>query len=225
MVRAILDGRKTQTRRVVKLHGNDGLQSDHSRWRFCEFHDDPRREVWQHSSDIQRVITETCPYGVPGDRLYMKEATWLWCERRPNGTTKTGRQKWHYVPVLNTPPVYVADHPTKPDWGYPVTTRSGNVQMWKYKTARFMPRLASRITLEIAEVRVQRVQEISNMDARAEGVDCAPHRGGTCGMADTGINQCAICPFRSLWDSINAKRGHGWDKNDWVWAITFKRVQ
>ena len=91
----------------------------------------------------------------------------------------------------------------------------------KWKPSIFMPRWASRITLEITDIRVQRLEDISNDDAKAEGVDCAPHRGGTCGVKDTGIDQCAICPYRDLWNTINGPKS--WNENPWVWCLSFRR--
>jgi len=76
-----------------------------------------------------------------------------------------------------------------------------------------MPRWASRITLELTDVRVQRLQEISAEDAVAEGCSALP---------DNGI---ALSRFTDLWNSINEKRGYGWGVNPWVWALTFKRLE
>ena len=81
-----------------------------------------------------------------------------------------------------------------------------NPRNGKWKPSRFMPRWASRITLEITEVRVERVQEISAADCFKEGVEMYK----------------PIQQFQSLWDSLNAKRGFGWEVNPWVWVIRFK---
>jgi hypothetical protein len=102
----------------------------------------------------------------------------------------------------------------------------------KYRTWRpsiFMPRWASRITLEITDVRVQRLQEISEDDAQAEGVCCRSdlawgHGGVGDQMAEWAVNHGHRFAFRELWDSINGKT-FPWDSNPWVWAITFKRIE
>lgn len=213
MVRAILEDRKTQTRRIVKMRGVDGLQTDHGKWRFCEFHDNPRRAVWQGVDVLQRIITEICPYGVPGDRLIVKEATWQWCRKVPNGKTKTGRPKYRYLlhgTVATGSVIYAADHPQKPQR----TSYAEPNMVWHYKHARFMQKHLSRIALEITDVRVQRVQEISAADCFAEGIV----------QTNPDIPKDPQIDFQSLWDSINAARGYGWDANPWAWAITFKRL-
>jgi hypothetical protein len=85
-----------------------------------------------------------------------------------------------------------------------------------------MPRWASRITLEIESIRVERVQEISHTDVRAEGFTCPEHdfSSGFC----TSYCDSLVGAFRDTWDALNAKRGHGWDANPFVWCISFKDV-
>lgn len=92
---------------------------------------------------------------------------------------------------------------------------------WTWNPSIFMPRWASRITLEITDVRVERVQEITEEDARAEGF---PGERWATGHGDYS----EIAPseqFRELWDKLNASRGFGWDANPWVWVIEFKRIE
>jgi hypothetical protein len=177
MVRAILDGRKTQTRRVLNPQPDFAAQPhfQHGRghagtgW-YCS-----ETEYPDEGSQFYR-----CPHGIPGDRLWVRE-TW----------TKNVAGFF-----------YRADFPlADPTWG-PV--------FWK--PSIHMPRAASRITLELTEVRVQRVQEISEADVLAEGVT------GVWKQGDHGYL------FSKLWDSINADRGYGWNVNPWVWALTFKRA-
>lgn len=195
MVRAILEDRKTQTRRVAK------------------------------GEYLTRPDPRYCPYGVPGDRLYVKEAAWIWCEKRPNGTTKTGRPKFRYIPTGGHHVVYCADSEK------PATRLDDNpAHLWRWKAARFMPRWASRITLEITDVRVQRVQEISEEDARAEGVGRYVMGHGPITDADVNADPGYLMyaqyrpSFQILWDSINEKRGFGWAANPWVWCVSFTRV-
>jgi hypothetical protein len=83
-----------------------------------------------------------------------------------------------------------------------------------------MPRWASRITLEVTGVRVERVQDISHDDALAEGIDT---RG--IGTSWEVREQHARIPFARLWDTINAKRGHAWESNPWVWVVEFRRIK
>lgn len=94
----------------------------------------------------------------------------------------------------------------------------------KLRSSIFMYRWVSRITLEITDVRVERLQDINNNDARAEGVDACPHRGGTCGFFETGIDQCFGCSYRMLWNQINGPKGKNWEFNPWVWIVEFRRV-
>lgn len=178
MVRALLAGTKTQTRRIAK---GDPF-----------FYNPPRG-----------------PYGQPGDRLRVKESAWMWCERRPNGNTKTGRQKWLYVPMRGAPIHYAADHSKKPGIDV-VSPETGNQWGWRLKIGRFLPAWASRITLEITGVRVERLQDISREDAAAEGWNPA-------------VDVCSpLIWYAALWESINGPGS--WALNPWVWVIEFRRA-
>ena len=142
----------------------------------------------------------------PGDRLYVKENTWIWCKKVHDGLTPTGKLKYRYTPV-GQHVVYQADHSTKPEQRIDDNPEHD----WRLKIARYMPKWAARIWLTVTDVRVERLQEISDCDAWAEGiVDEVPF-----GTAQT--------LFRELWDSLNAKRGYGWEQNPWVWVISFER--
>lgn len=177
MVRAILDGRKTMTRRVVK--GRDirvGIGTVTHR---------KRRADGDHWEPLP------CPYGQPGDRLWVKET---WADTR----TECKRNPVSYRATWNADDDF--------DRGF------------NWRPSIFMPRWASRITLEITAVRVERLQEITEEDAVKEGVipcvepDVVEHPPG------------CVCNFRNLWNSINAKRGFGWDSSPWVWVVSFKRI-
>jgi hypothetical protein len=212
MVRAILDGSKTQTRRVVKLTDSGRVKAAGS------------ARNW-HLDDPNAVLA--CPYGQPGDRLYVRE-TW--------GIFDAG-SKW----VENGQPldsdtefgvVYKADdHGGKQGECYWKTAPAGS-RCWatdeKFHPSIHMPRWASRITLEIVSVRVERLQEISEEDAKAEGVE--PIGGGLFQVYQRDPkfpNQvaclAATISYRQLWNSINGPGS--WDTNPFVWVVEFRRVQ
>jgi hypothetical protein len=191
MVRAILDGTKTQTRRVVKPQPIP--------WRATEC--DGAYE-WRYSRTSAAVfgsidgICTHCPYGAPGDTLWVRET-------------------WRGDPVE-----YRADtHSHGPADG------SRDAESVNWRPSIFMPRWASRLTLRITEVRVERLQEISEDDARAEGAGLLP-------CTYVGRCQSNSCPrhgrldryrlaYRALWDSINGK-AHPWESNCWVWVLSFE---
>ena len=155
MVKAILDGRKTQTRRVIK--------------------DQPPLSM----RDMFKPKNLKCPYGQVGDRLWVRE------------TFKPYNCMGGFA--------YKADGDLST--GFP------------WKPSIHMPRGASRITLEITESRAERLQDISEEDAKAEGVKCCPNA-----VSDYKHH------FMILWDSINGKK-YPWDSNPWVWVISFKVVR
>lgn len=207
MVRALLDGSKTQTRRIVKLSGNDGVQADHSPWRYLatdsQTENQHNREgvhYWQHAFDISRIILAKCPYGQPGDQLWVRET---WAEV---GTMDPGLF------------VYRANYPDCVPHGY---ENIPPVDAIKWKPSIHMIRKASRITLEIVSVRVERLQDISEGDARAEGV--TPTADPTYFSIEgnyLGLN--ARESYANLWDAING--AGSCDVNPYVWVIEFKRV-
>lgn len=189
MVRAILAGTKTQTRRTLRAQPDDKL---------C------------HGVHYDRTtggaMWGACPYGVPGDRLWVREAWRVSCHI----DDQPPRECFKYCsPSRALQMQYVADghEPMSccSEWG-------------KVRPSIFMPRRASRITLEITDVRVQRLQEISEEDAKAEGVE--PYRLPVHSARESMRHADG---FSVLWDSINAKRAP-WASNPWVWDITFARV-
>ena len=187
MVRALLNGSKTQTRRVFKAK-NGG--------------------VWPNPNDIpgMRQILRNCPYGQPGDQLWVRE-------------TYSGPDWMNGIPPRNwipgTPIWYWVDGriPTHGDWTKP-------------KPGMHMPRWASRITLEITGVRVERLQDISEADADAEcfGGDFPSNvlpelfPGNADDWGHLSMAQC----YQRLWESINGPES--WSANPWVWVVEFKRI-
>lgn len=193
MVRAILGGRKTQTRRVIKL----------PRWATCweDVELDDNGLLMVVARDTTCLAEIHCTYGQPGDRLWVKE-TWALAkeyDRRPGSRVpKKAREKIWYLA-----------NGEKPDWA------------GRTRTSRYMPRWASRITLEIVNVRVERVQDISYEE-------CCLETGSPVEWLGSGpepYRRDMRKVFELLWNSINAKRGFGWDVNPWVRVIKFKRVE
>jgi hypothetical protein len=187
MVIAILKGHKTQTRRVIKPQP----------YRFCHI---PQAEIcgwsWNKRDNdcpcgINSIaMLEQCPHGQIGDRLWVKET---------HARDKHGQE---HVPVY-----YMADGPL------PTLDERHDAGLLRKYPSIYMPRWASRITLEITDVRVEQVQDISLNDQRDEGVHAA---------SEWTINNHKRTTFAFLWDNINDKRGFGWDSNPWVWVVEFE---
>lgn len=214
MVRAILDGRKTQTRRVVwpmslcipyrNSMDKIKLRKTDNHYLF-DFH---------YEDGTISTIYGTRPKYFVGDRLWVRETHGIQlepCEDYPNGCV-----------------IYKADLPDESDFQY-----EGGGSAWR--PSIYMPRWASRITLGVVSVRVERVQDISEEDALSEGISetsfWKPKEMDNRPFEEkwwddyyfwTSYPQVA---FQNLWDSINAKRGYSWESNPWVWAIEFKRVK
>lgn len=181
MVRAILDGKKTQTRRVVNFKYAPKCSSDYKGILLDQVWADPGLGANEYlkvlcQDDVAQRFRD--PFGQPGDRLWVRE-TW-----------QPGR----------------GGHRFRADNLGLTTSRP-------WKPSIFMPRKICRLALEIVKVRVQRLMEISTDDAKAEGSRVDPH--------DIRRDSPRHA-FQTGWDSINAARGYGWDKNPWVWVIDFK---
>lgn len=159
-----------------------------------------------------------CPYGVPGDRLWVRETHLAYGRWETRFSAKKGRDEWHFVDMTlacDRAYQYAADAPDVPL----ADNRSGVLPGWWRRPAIFMPRWASRITLEVTGVRVERLQEIDWEDAIAEGIR-DPRRAA---WRVDPVEGC-VAKYRELWDSLNAERGHGWDTNPWVWVVEFRRI-
>jgi hypothetical protein len=194
MVQAILDGRKTMTRRVLKPKLIP----------FIEKSELVNGKVCLDLLDIEI----TCPYGIPGDRLWVRE-TW----RRADENCPDGI----YYKANNMLVYFDGNEPEIVRNAIEQYPRDG-----KNKPSIFMPRWASRITLEIVSVRIERLQKITDQDALAEGIpedmileahNYLIRRGSDEKMA-----------FKTLWDSINGKT-YPWESNPFVWVIEFKKVE
>lgn len=262
MVRAILDGHKTQTRRIAKPPAKAVFLPDDC-WKINI--DEPGIAYLDDESGRLRIA---CPYGQPGDRLWVRERMWLsecgqYFARRANPTpeygmpmydvlARDGSAIWHYGRGANHDlkmaatswhnrgreigrgantrwregfeigfiddfdPTKTSEHP----YGRSIGRKSAVFhRRW---SPIHMPRWASRITLEIIDVEIQRLQKISLAEVLKEGikeVTNGPH-ANQYWREETGLR------FVDHWDAINGKRpGCGWEANPWVWVITFRRIK
>ncbi|NII53537.1 hypothetical protein [Luteibacter sp. SG786] len=227
MVRAILEGRKTVTRRVVKLRHSWELEeaADGSKW---PWHPDyVTGGEWDGWAD--------CPYGMPGDRLWVREA-WrvpaslddLSGKRIAEKCLEAGYRK-PWAPISFEADGALSSAKDWRDFG----STPGEAVPGRYRHARFMPRWASRITLEVTAVRVERLQDISEVQAIAEGIERVSDNFGNgpayCDYSMGRLDDTAewfsqpIPSFRSLWESINGS--WSWADNPWVWVVEFRRVE
>jgi len=186
MVRAILDGRKTMTRRPVKQQPEAVSRVGRPFWWVGGFR-----------LDANARNPLRCPYGVVGDQLWVRE-TWQY-EREGTGCPDDNGF------------LYRA---TDPGW-------DDNGTGLRWRSPIHMPRRASRITLEVTDVRVERVQDISDADAIAEGVN---PQDWPVSNIPAAMREPHGYAFAQLWDFINAKRGYSWESNPWVWVVCFKRI-
>lgn len=222
MVRAILEGWKTVTRRPVKgfqIPTEDTSIPTGDRYRWSAIGQrDPRYGFCVFGSTEAECAKELevyapCPYGKPGDRLWVRE-TCLINDFRDGGVPEDERADCQII--------YRADG--TPNW-------EGEEELIRWRPSIHMPRWASRILLEITDVRVERLQDISGAQAIAEGIVGVAFRpddgwpictGYMVGPDDgkTSLETTAAKAFAGLWDSV----GGDWNANPWVWVVEFKRV-
>nr|WP_279288381.1 hypothetical protein [Klebsiella pneumoniae] len=202
MVRALLDGRKTQTRRPIiwkqTRFTEIGEREDGSKW--------PWSEDAEHACDFWHP----CPFGAVGDRIWVREAFRVHSRATDVATLvykASERNSW--TEQTRRVPVAVCNKPATPE---------------KWTPSLHMPRWASRILLEITDVRVERLNAINEHDAQAEGV--AKLRGGFWKHYQPGWTQHQLSArgsFVTLWKSIYGDES--WNSNPWVWVIKFKRIE
>jgi hypothetical protein len=173
MVKAILEGRKTQTRRIIKGKGDAGA--------------------------CAKLLIEDCPYGQAGDRLWVRET---FCYKIDPITAIVSENEFWYK--ATNPEVIKIDD----DGSYAFRKDGWSASPWL--PSIHMPRKASRLTLEITSIRVEKLQEITSADALKEGIPASFRH--------------EITEFKALWDSINGKT-YPWSDNPWVWIIEFERLE
>jgi hypothetical protein len=210
MVRALLKGGKTQTRRVLKhqppapgvVFARTGQEYGIS---SAIWTGDPDRFVVTGSvgvvRDLTGVTTWYCPYGVPGDRLWVRETSWFDVRDRECVVIYDATPGYHKYKsvgrVQPCDPEITVDYLDKHEF-------------WKRRPSIFMKRWMSRLTLEITSVRVERLNGIDEMDAFAEGIDY---------YSKDSPDGCPVREYKNLWESINGP--DSWAKNPWVWVLEF----
>lgn len=192
MVRAIIEGRKTQTRRLLS-----------------------ERHAYHFLDGVGDLAL--CPYGEPGDRLWVRE-TWAPCDYVVDGVRREDPTCIAYAAGR-------AARRIEGDGSCDIDTRVFGWDNVTWRPSIHMPRWASRITLRVTSVRVERLQAITGADVVAEGVSVDRCPCEPCGMTSEmcpGTETDHIMAFAQLWDSINGKRA-SWASNPWVWVVGFER--
>jgi hypothetical protein len=200
MVRATLDGTKTQTRRILKFQPDPAwteIAIEYQRVLRNRQAIDVATATYRAypTGGTARWGICECPYGIPGDRLWVRE------------TFRT----------IHDPATCIGEDRLDVDYKADGIVRIGDkIGTLKWRPAIHMPKYLSRLKLEITKVRVERVQDISEADAKAEGVPASKNVE----MKDG--SPCYRIPYQILWNQINGC--DAWDKNPWVWVIVFRRL-
>jgi hypothetical protein len=229
MIRALLDGRKSQTRRLVKPGPSQKwltprIFGEVRRWAQDGTHPDWwKMAVGQpttlihcgHEMDGGHIGSIRCPHGAPGDRLWVREAWNLGRALRNCEGTIDDEMDWP-GPIPKDDP---RGKRLLDDWclGYAADGGEG-----KWRPSIHMPRWASRLTLEITAVRVERLQDISHEDVLAEGVAPEDILASEGARAEGTIRDLYRRGFASLWSSIHGPGS--WEANPWAWVVEFKRL-
>jgi len=219
MVQAIMGLIKIMTRRTIGL---EKINENPDAWIIVDTANslDGSNTIYFHFYNT--ILKESkyikCPYGQKGDTLWVKEMYYAYGFWDKNGKTKTGKDKYSFDDLVtwdfphqyhDNPPLRVNDKRDHPGW-------------FK-RSSLFMPRKASRILLEIINIRVERLQDITEEDAKREGVfNVNPPSGFKNYLVNFELFVFAKASFRSLWCKINGDAS--WNANPWVWVIEFKRI-
>jgi hypothetical protein len=210
MVGALLAGTKTQTRRGVKPQPSDYAEAHPGSYidSYCgerKTTENPRGMStrwmwWRPDNKIGPDVEKPCPYGVPGDRLWVRETFAVWDDGRHARREAQALGFPHQGVSFRADCVDATGRERDPD--------ARNDFGVKWTPSIFMPRWASRLSLMVTSIRVERLQDITAEDARAEGVESI---GATCDYRG------AYC---ALWESING--AESWAANPWVWVVGFE---
>lgn len=232
MVRALLDGSKTQTRRVMKPQPEPVPHRPSDYQWPCNAFQSMVSVSDTRAPGAHGMAGDACPHGAHGDQLRVRETFFAYGRWETRFSAKKARDEWHFVDMTaecDRTYQFAADNPNLAL----AAGRGGALPGWYKRPAIFMPRAASRILLEIVSVRVERLNDCIAPDARAEGLisyehfwrDCEyplpdiayePFKGSPTRYSDP------VQAYRALWEAING--AGSWAVNPWVWVIEFKRV-
>lgn len=223
MVDADQDGRKTHTRRLNNLQEVNKHPDD---WEFRGFvKEDPHLNpayTWAIFGNKKNkgAILLPCPYGKPGDLLWVREEHYRYGHWKRNGLTKLGNEKWRFVADKADETIYYDPYGMPHSFYISRDKKNPERPHWYKRLARFMPKAAARTWKRVVDVRVERVQEISEYAAQEEGIDqdtlYYDYLQKKFNLVDP------IYSFQTLWQSINGRGS--WEANPWVWAVEFEKV-
>lgn len=213
MVQAILEGRKSQTRRIVKGTALQWLDDSGFTPEF-----------------VASPYNDLCPYGQSGDALWVKETFYAYGHWTKVTDTETGKVKWSFQD-LTISEGYSYQYVAWVDFGKQSTISTGRGSIgWYKRPAIFMPRVAARIFLKVENVRVDRLQDITEQDAMNEGANPMLFHLNIHEQIDSShvFYDHAPAKFRTgfeyLWNKINGTRAT-WESNPWVWVVEFSRIE
>ncbi|WP_341519807.1 hypothetical protein AABC73_14735 [Pseudomonas sp. G.S.17] len=229
MVNAILSGKKSVTRRIIKFplrrlvakdqagpgaHYAGGIQQESS-------DGPPQLDLQSHFAEGPAGL---CPYGQPGTTLWLKEAFYAFGRWEMHPNKKSGRNDWRFIDMtVGSGLDYGFSEPAR----YVKTSRDDPAPTWWLRPSLFMPRRASRVDLEVTEIRIERLRDITDEQARAEGfspmhdgvhmyfVNHLPH-------PSTGMSITAVIAFALYWQRLHGN--DSWNENPWVWVVSFRRL-
>lgn len=218
MVQAILEDRKTMTRRVIKVSPESiykGLNTK-GRHEFCDF-----------SGGYQWIKSVPPKYKV-GDILWVRETHYRYGVWKKNGLSKAGKQKWKFHADKQFAEVRYFDNPPE------VIQKKTRSVGWYKRSSLFMPKWACRLYLEITDIKIECLRDISGQDAILEGIESAVYEGKTYykdyiedktpkdGIPYFPSRRNPVISFQTLWGSINTFES--WKENPWVWVLSFRKI-
>ncbi len=216
-IKAIQEGRKSQTRRLVNPQP---IQDDDSGFMYSGDHKYSFKNDITHAPWQDGFILYVCGDSI-GDMLYVKEDYYQYGYWRKNGKNSKGRQLWLFIPItdqiLHNDTIGIKLQHVKKD--------AYRKAAWYKRKARYMPKAIARIFIKLTGIRIERLQQMSQEDAQKEGMWQRPHRcpGWENPMHD--FRDCFICSYKFEWNLMHGLKGFGWDKNPFVWVYEFEEIK